>query len=255
MDIRSYEQDFRYKTRFALNRIGLRKKTKVFAIGFNKSGTTSLHALFKSFGLVSHHGTRWRDCNDLALLRSYDCFSDDTPRDLAKLDRLFPGSRFILQVRELDSWVYSRLAHIERRKKLGQYKPNPLWDTTEYSIRQWIMRRNAYHLFVLSYFSGRPADLLVVNFIRDDLAAAKIGAFLGYERAAEKPAKNANPHKDYPPEQQRLLRSSALTLSLSDKELRYDLLCPSLLNGKQLGRFPVDTRMLGGYSYNPATVL
>lgn len=254
MDIRSYEQDFRYKTRFALNRLGLRKKTKVFAIGFNKSGTTSLHALFKSFGLVSHHGAKWRDCDDLALLRSYDCFSDDTPRDLAKLDRLFPGSRFILQVRELEGWVYSRLAHIERRKKLGQHKPTPLWDTTEYSVKSWIKRRNAYHLFLLSYFSGRPADLLVVNFIRDEGAAAKIGAFLGYDSVSEKPAKNTNPRKDYPPEHQKMLRSSALALGLTEKELRYDLLCPSLMDGKQLGRFPVDTRMLGGYrqtSLNP----
>lgn len=255
MDIRSYEQDFRYKTRFALNRLGLRKKTKVFAIGFNKSGTTSLHALFKSFGLVSYHGTKWRDCDDLALLRSYDCFSDDTPKDLAKLDRLFPGSRFILQVRELDSWVYSRLAHIERRKKLGQHKPNPLWDTTEYGVKSWIKRRNAYHLSVLAYFSQRPADLLVVNFVRDEGAAAKIGAFLGYDSASEKPVKNANPRKDYPPEHRKMLRSSALTLGIPEKELRYDLLCPSLMDGKELGRFPVDTRMLGGYSRNPVTVL
>jgi len=92
-----------------LNHTGIRR-TKVFAVGFNKCGTTSMHVLFESLGLSSYHGTKWRNCDDLTLLRAYDCFSDDIPTDLAKLDRMFPNSKFILQVRKLDAWVYSRLA-------------------------------------------------------------------------------------------------------------------------------------------------
>ena len=87
--------------RITLNRTRLRRREKVFAIGFNKSGTSSLHALFKSLGLSSYHGVEWRTCQDDDLLQSYDCFSDDIPADLPKLDRMFPGAKFILQVREL----------------------------------------------------------------------------------------------------------------------------------------------------------
>ena len=68
-----------------LNRDGPRKdkaSNKVFAVGFNKTGTTSLDALFKSLGLTAYHGVKWRTCDDLELLRSYDCFSDGIPKDL-----------------------------------------------------------------------------------------------------------------------------------------------------------------------------
>ena len=34
--------------------------SKVFCIGFNKTGTSSLHALFEQAGFRSHHGMAWR---------------------------------------------------------------------------------------------------------------------------------------------------------------------------------------------------
>lgn len=244
MTLHFNEQRFIRNTRLALNRVGLRKQRKVFAIGFNKSGTTSLHALFESLGLVSHHGTRWRECDDLTLLRSYDCFSDDIPEDLPKLDQLFPGSRFILQVRDLDTWVYSRLAHIERRKQSGQHRPNPRWDTTDESVRYWIHKRNEYHRFVLSYFAERPDDLLIVNFIRDPEAATKICAFLGYDRVVERPTKNANPDKTQPREYLEMFERCIARLGIPKHEVHNDILCPSLLPKTNAATFPVDTRSL-----------
>ena len=111
--------------RLLLNGLGLRKGQKVFAVGFAKCATTSLHALFVSLGLPSFHGIGWRSCNSIQLLRTFDCFSDGIPKDLEKLDRLFPGSKFVLQVRDLQSWVYSRLGHIERNKKRGKLSRSP----------------------------------------------------------------------------------------------------------------------------------
>ena len=72
------------------------------------------------------------------LLKAYDCFSDGIPQDLAKLDRTFQGSKFVLQVRDLESWVYSRLAHIERKKESGHYRVGLDWDTTDYAVTAWI---------------------------------------------------------------------------------------------------------------------
>ena len=226
-----------------LNQTGMRKK-KVFAVGFNKSGTTSLHALFESLGRPSYHGTKWRGCDDLELLRSYDCFSDNIPRDLAKLDHLFPDSKFILQVRALDGWIYSRLAHIERSKEANTYNGGPTWDNTEYAIKAWIRKRNAHHLFVLSYFSQRPSDILVVNFIRDKSAATRICRFLGYKGQYRRPKRNVNTSKERPLKHTEMLRKCIAELRISECELKYDIYCPSLESSEVHSRFPADSSML-----------
>ncbi len=216
------------------------KKEKIFAVGFNKSGTSSLHVLFESLGLQSHHGVKWRWCDDIRLLRSYDCFSDGIPKDLPLLDQLFSGSKFILQVRELDSWVYSRLSHIEREKKNNTYQGDLTWDNTEYAIKYWIKQRNAHHLFVLSYFSSRPSDLLVVNIIRDKSAATKVCNFLGYEGEFSTPLENVNPAKEIPAKHVEMLRQCLVELAISEGELGYDMFCPSLPHGG----FPIDSNRL-----------
>ena len=154
------------KIRIALNLLRLRSR-KVFAVGFNKTGTKSLHGLFTSMGLPSFHGKEWRDCSDLRLLRKYDCFSDGTPGDPRILDEAFPGSRFVLQVRNLDSWVYSRLAHIRRAREIGRFQWTPEWNESPEAVRSWIVTRTRYHLSVMNYFEQRPDDLLLINFVRD----------------------------------------------------------------------------------------
>ena len=186
----------KYPIQLLLYQFGVTEK-KIFAIGFNKSGTTSLHYLFKEMGFSSYHGTSWRKHQKIRFFLYYRCFSDGKPSDeLAKLDKLFPGSKFILQVRELNSWIYSRLEHIERQKQenrnetRGQY-----WDNTEKAVKMWIKERNEYHTFVLSYFSKRPSDLLIINYIRDELASEKICEFLSHNSKVSKPKKNVNPQK------------------------------------------------------------
>lgn len=215
---------------------------KVFAIGFNKSASTSLHHLFESLGRRSYHGPKWRNHRDRAFLDRYDSFSDGIPRDLAELDRLFPGSKFILNVRDLRGWIFSRLAHIERtRRSRPGYRTSAKWDTTEAAVRQWILERNEYHLFVLAFFSERPADLLVVNFIRDAAAANHIGRFLGHHQDRERPRRNVNPDKRRPPEHVELLQSAARALAIPEHELDYDLYCPSLEPEQTRAQFPPDT--------------
>jgi hypothetical protein len=237
-------QRVKNQVRKLLIRAGFGKK-KIFAIGFNKSGTQSLHSLFTSLGLLSYHGEKWRSCDDLKLLRSYEAFSDDIPENLPKLDNIFPGSRFILQVRELESWIYSRLAHIERQKQNNiNYNTRPEWDNTVFAIKSWIVGRNAYHLYVLTYFSERPTDLLVVNFIRDSRAATKIGNFLGYPSKFDKPKKNVNPAREIPVKHINMVKESLLELNIPNDELKYDLYCPSLESHETQVKFPSDSSML-----------
>jgi len=241
------DSEIKQKVIVAIRRLLLQtneRKKKVFAVGFNKSGTTSLHALFKSLGLLSYHGAKWRGGDDLKLLRSYDCFSDGIPNDLAKLDNLFPGSRFILQVRDLESWVYSRLAHIERKKEQNTHNGSPIWDNTEYAIKSWIKQRNAHHLFVLSYFSERPSDILVFDFVRDESAATKVCNFLGYEGTYERHKKQVNPGNRRPMKHIEMLSKCIAELEIPERELSYDILCPSIISSDAHVRFSVDSSML-----------
>ncbi len=227
--------------RLLLNGLGLRKGRKVFAVGFNKCATTSLHALFTSLGLPSYHGTRWRSSDKIWLLRTFDCFSDGIPQDLAKLDRLFPGSKFVLQVRDLESWVCSRLAHIERAKKDGIYVGDLEWDATEHAVKSWILQRNRHHLFVQKYFADRPDDLLVVNFIRDRSAGTRVANFLGFRGNFERPESNVNPEKNVQSRHIDMLNRCAAELRIPAQELTYDIYCPSLLEPGSRPRFPADS--------------
>lgn len=236
----------KYPILFLLHSLGIRRK-KIFAIGFNKCGTTSLHSLFQSLGLSSYHGTRWRKHQEIRLFLFYDCFSDGSPSgELAKLDELFPGSKFILQVRELDSWIYSRLKHIERQKQENRNKTRgKYWDNTEEAVKKWIKDRNDYHTFVLSYFSERSSDLLIINYIRDELAAEKICRFLGYDCEVQKPKENVNPIKNsYLPKHRKLFINSIEALGISESEIEYDILCPSLLSKNLKDNLPLDTSEL-----------
>jgi len=213
--------------------------------GFNKSASTSIHYLFESLGLPSYHGVKWRRHDDLKFLRRYDCFSDDIPRDFTELDRLFPGSKFILNVRNLESWIYSRLSHIEReRKKTRNFQTVPAWDTTEEAIKDWIRKRNDHHLFVLSHFSDRAADFLVVNFIRDASAATKVCNFLGFDGEYQRPKKNVDPSKYRPQKHTEMLRHCIAELGIPECELDYDIYCPSLESKETGFRFPPDSSML-----------
>ena len=229
--------------RMLLNYLNLRKASKIFVIGFNKTGTRSIHTIFKKIGLPSYHGGKWRSCDNMRLFRLYDCFSDGTPRSIARLDELFPGARFILQVRELDSWILSRLAHIERLKRKGRHKGVNTWDTTEYAIHNWIKRRNDYHINVLTYFYKRD-DLLIINYIRDEHASRKICQFIGYSRYIPKPRKNIDPERKRPDIYVEMLYKCTKELNIPDNELKYDIFCPSLANMDIYGHLPYDTSLL-----------
>ena len=107
-------------------------RPKVFQIGFNKCGTTSLHRFFERSGLKSVHwdggylAPRMED-NILAGRRAiagydeYDAFSELSYMcehrvvevGLQYLDVLLeqePDALFVLNVRPLDKWIKSRLA-------------------------------------------------------------------------------------------------------------------------------------------------
>lgn len=181
-------------------------KGKVFCIGMNKTGTTSLHALFLMMGFRSFHGM-YSDIVNMknphhSIFSEYDCFSDGEMHDFIFLDQNFPGSKFILTTRQLDQWLISRIKHVQKRRNLGrtgwmreEFERNP-----DVALKNWITRRQEYHSKVFDYFKNRANEFLAINICNsngsDEYLIRKISAFLGVAAPAITSLPWANPSPD-----------------------------------------------------------
>lgn len=150
---------------------------KIFCIGLNKTGTTSLAEALRVLGYeVVHFGDRDlsplidRACRKGKPLFTYvpsrygraDAYADVAAltRNFDVADREFPGSRFILSTRELGPWLDSRERHVRRNQEAAAknlYSGGFLTVNREEWTRQWY----AHHERVTQYFAGRPNDILV----------------------------------------------------------------------------------------------
>jgi len=160
--------------------------TKVFCIGFHKTGTTSLnHSLSRlGYSLTGPNGvgdpsiaTNVYDmCYELA--EQYDAFADNPwPIVFKEMDQRYPGSKFILTLRSVDEWYESISRHFK--------------DTTT-PMRAWIYgagspvgnetiykdRFNRHYDEVREYFTNRETDLLEFDLIGGD-GWDKLCSFLG----------------------------------------------------------------------------
>ena len=172
---------------------GLRKKPKIFVIGFNRCGTTSLHVLFKRNRIPSLHYhvrerdvtlphllstnlslgqpllgkiNRWTAYSDMGSVTRFSIFEG------ARLFRQFhaehPDAYFILNTRPLDKWIQSRLGHLK-----GQYARNfaACAGVDEAKLPKiWRKQRDAHHADVRSYFAGNESRFLEFDIEADDPA-------------------------------------------------------------------------------------
>ncbi len=170
---------------------------KLFCIGFNKTGTSSMHRLCGELGLRSWHGYYSHLPVSDPVFRQFQCFSDGDQHDFTTLDRTFPGSRFILTTRPLEDWLISRIQHIEYRRSIGA--SGPMREAYEASpaqaVTQWIECRLRYHRQVQQYFLGRDADLLIIDLCNPALAAESLGRIVKFLGVAP-PAGLALPHEN-----------------------------------------------------------
>jgi hypothetical protein len=222
-----------------------RSYRKIFAIGFNKTATTSIDRVFADAGLHANHSTRWRSSSAWRDHLGYQAFSDGPPDDFRMLDRRFPRALFILNTRDLDAWMDSRIEHIRHLTTRGTHVDQPGWSLAPASLDSWVRNRNAHHLAVLDHFRDRPQDLLVINFIRDADAAARLSAFIGGPPVTEKP----HAHPISARRDQSRIRNAAMLaecfdrLGLPEDERQTDLWCPSL-TPRRRGDWPADTSTL-----------
>ena len=140
---------------------------KVFGIGLSKTGTTSLNTALNLLGIPSIHLPR--------SLEQIEVFDGATDISVAvayqELDRLYPGSKFILTIRHLRSWLRSNKLHRQRlERRFDGRIPDWLKEISVRCYGQWdyepTVWSNVYRLHlhsVLEYFQHRESQLLVLN--------------------------------------------------------------------------------------------
>lgn len=173
-------------------------KSKVFCIGFHKTGTTSLALALRLLGyrVTGPNGTKDPDIAHKVyqmaddLVRQYDAFQDNPwPVLYRYLDENYPGSKFIMTIRSSESWIRSQV------KDFG---------LSETPMRRWIYgvgcpegnediyvaRYEKHNREVLAYFSERPDDLLILD-LPNGHGWPELCGFLGVP-VPDKPFPHAN---------------------------------------------------------------
>jgi hypothetical protein len=147
---------------------------KVFNIGLNRAGTTSLttalgllgyralhfhHAGQRLYDLVvANHRRRYRLFDGLD--DDYDAFSDFAGQNFYRaLDKQYPGSKFILTWRDLTSWLDSR----ERKVRHNITRPGYRYAFRTVDRAGWQRERETYLADLERYFADRPGDLLIID--------------------------------------------------------------------------------------------
>jgi len=144
----------------------------VFGIGFNKTGTSSLHKALKMLGWKSFHNEFVME-DELKkhidsdrplfgnLIPKHDAFSDDPVWEhFERLDRDYPGSKFIYTVRPAEDWIASRRRHHDMIKGTNDRRPpnRKPWELDPEKQRVlWAEHTQR----VRKYFEARPDDLLI----------------------------------------------------------------------------------------------
>jgi hypothetical protein len=151
---------------------------KVFCIGYNKTGTTTLGKSLEMLGYrnSSFNKKVWRkyyknnEIEKILLYTSkFDSF-DDLPwlkEDMIPvLDKKFPGSKFIYLERDEVSW----------KKSFNDWTFNM---TGKYpNIEEGWQDYLKHQKFVLDYFKERKSDFIVIN-VKDENGLKKTADFLG----------------------------------------------------------------------------
>ncbi len=210
-------RDVLLKLNSRLIKIKLRNKTKIFCIGKNKTGTTSLTKAFRDMEFIIGNQSDAEGMigdyikKDFTRIIEYcktaEFFQDvpfSMPETYKVLDKAYPNSKFILTVRDDASQWYNSITKFHA--KLFGNGNIPTWDDLKnatYKYKGWmheVMRATSnltdsdepydktkltnlyekYNQEVMCYFENRPNDLLIIN-LSDKDAYKKFCDFIGME--------------------------------------------------------------------------
>jgi hypothetical protein len=171
-------------------------RRKVFGIGFQKTGTTTLGVILERQGyrVAGYHqfrnlaarpevGMAEIEAQALDLAARYDA-AKDTPWPVLyrSLDAAFPGSRFIHVTRDPEAWIASAVKDFDGW-------PNALHQAI-YGVPHpkghedvWLARYERHNREVAEYFAHRPDDCLFLRL--EEVTFEAVCDFLGEPPAGE----------------------------------------------------------------------
>jgi hypothetical protein len=159
---------------------------KVIGVGLGRTGTTSLSEALNQLGIKTKHfsGHLTREelmsgSGHLAILNYYQGIANGTASPYRQIDQLYPGSKFILTVREKDAWLESKRRYaaweVENWSKLSPQSKEfkrlireRVYGSFEFDEDLWFKAYEKHVRGVLDYFKDRPADLLVMDISEGD---------------------------------------------------------------------------------------
>jgi len=163
---------------------------KVFGIGLSRTGTSSLHDALKMLGYRSLHDPRHLltlDAKGELALRvesiTYDALTDSAVAGTYKtLDANYPGSKFVLTVRDLESWLESCRRFFSRGKwqddDVTARLHQDLYGDSRFDERSFRDGYERHMSDVRAYFADREEDLLIIDIVGGE-GWEKLGPFLG----------------------------------------------------------------------------
>ncbi|RMD92913.1 MAG: hypothetical protein D6813_05050, partial [Calditrichaeota bacterium] len=151
---------------------------KVFGVGFQRTGTTSLATALNMLGIKTLQFPKELYYNiDHEIIHQYDGFTDDPITLLYKeLDKRHPNSKFIHTIRDEESWLKSikwlftvgRIKFKESFQKYGDEFNRQLFGTTEFDEQLFLETYRKYNRDVAEYFADRQEDYLLIDFTRGE---------------------------------------------------------------------------------------
>jgi len=164
---------------------------KVFGIGLSKTGTTSLANALQILGYrtrdnmgVVRYAKDDLSSVDLGTVEAFDALTDTPiPTFYRHLDARFPGSKFILTVRDTEGWLKSCKKQFTQRFADVQTEAHKrlfldLYGTDVFDERRFAAGYERFVGDVREYFKNRPDDLLIIDVTAGE-GWDKLCAFLG----------------------------------------------------------------------------
>ena len=168
----------------------MRTWNKVFEIGAPKTGTSSLGRAYEILGL-SHRGyspiisRKYAETRDhteiLEIAKDYDAFEDNpwhAPGLYKIFDNAFPNCKYILLIRDLESWIKSYEHHFSAEKNYNNIQHKYLIKNFAAKKDEIAKRFTMMYAEIKEYFKDRPNDLLVMNICAGE-GWEKLCPFLG----------------------------------------------------------------------------
>lgn len=162
-------------------------RSKIFQIGFNKCGTRTIHHFFARNGLKSLHWEGGKIAKAMlhnraasrSLIEGYEDFDVFTDMEwltatthieafkfFPEIADAFPDARFILNTRDRENWIQSRLAH-DHRDFVGRWMALTGLTDPDALAAHWREEWDRHHRNVRDFFADAPERLVVFDIEQD----------------------------------------------------------------------------------------